>query len=628
MPRKNPPAAAPGSRFAPLTGNDIETQTDSGSFSRGRTYFRNGHIRETVLRDDVIEARCEGSDIVPYRVRATLAPAGQGGANPRDVACTCPRGGFCKHIVALLLAWIDDPGRFVARPSLADQLADRSRDDLVALIGRMVERDPDLERLVELPVVHAGAAAANAVTIDEAAIRRQSRSAFATSDPWDWHAAAGSTSALYPVLDLAEGYLAAGQWANAQAVFTNVAEEACEVMLSFNDEEGEISGLIAQCAHGLVTCLDAQAGLPEADRLGEEHRERLIQALYDIWRFDVFEAGGIDLAQDGPEAIARNVTDAERAMVEGWLREERPDGWSKRMVTEFLVMLREEAGLDDGQLLEIYRDAELWDDVAGILLRMDRVDEAVAIAGRYLKTPPGLIGFANALIQRGGEHIGRALALVDDHMWEIEGVNPVQDATIQDWLIAQYSAHDRPQQALVVAERRFKGQPTFRTWQLVRDAARLPGQRPEVWTDLRPKLLGQLRKKKAWTVLVDVHLDEGDVAAAIEAYGKHVEQRRKDRWSMPAWGYGTADQDLRLARAAVAEFPDQAVAIYRQKADTMIGQRNRASYKVAAQHLERVKETLVRHNRTEEWKDLIANLRTEHKTLRALREELDALHLG
>ncbi len=628
MPRKQAPDATNGSCFAPLAEANLQSLTDSGSFSRGRTYFRNGHIREPVLRDASIEALCDGSDSMPYRVTATLAPRGERGDNPREVGCTCPRGGFCKHIVALLLTWIDNPDRFVARPPLADQLAGRTRDDLLTLIGRMVERYPDLEKLVELPVVQAETAAPNVVTIDEATIRRQSRSAFATSDPWDWHAAAGSTSALYPVLDLAEGYLAAGQWANAQAVFTNVAEEACEVMLTFNDEEGEISGLIAQCARGLVNCFDAQAELPDDDRLGEEHRERLIQALYDIWRFDVFEAGGIDLAQDGPEAIARNVTGQERAMVEGWLKDERPDGWSKRMVTEFVVMLREEAGLDDAQLLEIYREAELWDDVAGILLRMDRVDEAVAIAGRHLKQPQSLIAFATALADRGGEHRARALALVDDQMWEVEGVNPVHDATIQDWLIAQYSASDRPREALAVAERRFKGQPTLRTWQMVRDAARLPGQAPEVWTDLRPKLLGQLRKQKAWTVLVDVYLDEGDVAAAIDAYGQHTEQFRKDRWYTPAWGYGAADQDMRLARAAEADYPDQAVAIYRQQAETMIGQRSRAHYKVAAEHLAQVKDILTRHNRADEWKSLIAGLRVEHKTLRALREELDALGLG
>lgn len=97
-------------------------------------------------------------------------------------------------------------------------------------------------------------------------------------------------------------------------------------------------------------------------------------------------------------------------------------------------------------------------------------------------------------------------------------------------------------------------------------------------------------------MLVDVRLDEGDVAA----YGKHTEKVRKDRWYLPARGYGGTDQELRRAQAAEAEFFDQAVAIYRRKADGMIGQRNRASYKGAAAYLARVRETLRRHGRREE----------------------------
>ncbi len=144
----------------------------------------------------------------------------------------------------------------------------------------------------------------------------------------------------------------------------------------------------------------------------------------------MIEVGGIDLAQEGPEAIARNVTPDERAMVEGCLREERPTDWGKRMVVEFQVMLREEAGLDDEQLLEIYREAELWDDVAGMLLQLDRVDEAVPITARQVTAPYSFLAFANALIQRGGDHVARAITLVDDRVWEAEGKNPVRSPNV------------------------------------------------------------------------------------------------------------------------------------------------------------------------------------------------------
>jgi len=609
-----------------LTADDVKAQTDGGSFTRGRAYFREGRIHDTVLRETTIEAMCDGSDDLPYRVQTTIPLREDRDETLHTAFCTCPRGGFCKHIVALCLAWIDDPGRFVELPPLADVLNDRSGEDLIALIVRMVGRYPDLERLVLLPTPGSpGEGSANEPTVDERIIRQQARSAFVAVDRWDWHAAAGSISELYPLMELGRSYVDVRHWADALTVYTTVAEEACEVLLEFNDEESEIGSLIAACAMGLVACFDAQAELPVEQKLSEELRERLIQALYDIWRFDVIEVGGIDLAQEGPESIARNITDEERAMVEGWLREERPTDWGKRMVVEFQIMLREHAGLDDEQLLGIYREAELWDDVAGMLLQLDRVDEAVAIAARHVTAPHSFLAFANALIQRGGDHVAQAITLVDDRVWEAEGKNPGHDVQLQDWLVARLSEHQRPREALAIAERRFKAQPSMKTWQAVQSTATLTGQAPEVWRDLRPALLAQLRKQKAWSTLMDIHLKDGEVADAIDAYGKRNDQVRTDRWYTPAWS--ALDQDVRLAAACEADFPDQAVAIYRLKADGMIANRQRASYTMAAEYLARVKATLERHGRADEWNALIAEVRTTNKTLRALGEELDALGL-
>ena len=47
-----------------------------------------------------MRAACRGSSGGPYRVEATLAVAGEGGRNPVEYFCDCPRGGFCKHVVA------------------------------------------------------------------------------------------------------------------------------------------------------------------------------------------------------------------------------------------------------------------------------------------------------------------------------------------------------------------------------------------------------------------------------------------------------------------------------------------------------------------------------------------------
>src|SRR5690242_9454702 len=91
-------------RFKPLTATDVERRTDSASYRNGLSYERNDYIEDAVLRGTLLRARCQGQSGGPYTVTATLVP----GDAPRDDplagwSCTCPRGGFCKHIVALLL---------------------------------------------------------------------------------------------------------------------------------------------------------------------------------------------------------------------------------------------------------------------------------------------------------------------------------------------------------------------------------------------------------------------------------------------------------------------------------------------------------------------------------------------
>lgn len=606
--------------FAPLTEQDIEAQTDSGSFSRGRTYARQARIHDTVLRGDVIEALCDGSDYLPYVVHATLARQGEAGPNPKDFSCTCPRGGFCKHVVALLLTWIDEPARFAVRAAVRELLAKKSREELEALVGEMLRRYPDLESLLDVPLTPSGDVAANVSTIDAAAIRGQVQAAVAPLDPWAWDSSRYLSGNLDHLLQLGQRYVDAGQWANAQVVYANLADEIMEMLRQFGDEEGELTGVISACVAGLVSCLDAQADLSEEHRLSEEQRERLITTLYEIWHFDTFEIGGLDLAQAGPEAISRNATDAERAMVEEWLARELGGDWSRSMVTDFRVMLREHAGATDEEILALYREAELWDEVAHLLLQMDRVGEAIAVARRRIQQARALVGFADALAARGGEDVDRALTLIDDRLWENEGEDPYEDAILQDWLRVQYTAHGRGKEALEMSQRGFRHQPTLQAYLAVRDAARLAGQPEGTWEALRPELLARLRERNDWVTLVQIHLEEGNVRAALDAYAASSETARR---GIGYTSYAGPTLVLDLAAAAETDYPDDAIRIYRELAEGRIGYRTRDNYRVAAEYLARMKGTLEHHGRAEEWREFIADLRVRYKTLRALQDELN-----
>jgi hypothetical protein len=86
-------------------------------------------------------------------VEATLGPKGIVADD-----CSCPIGGRCKHVAALLYTWIDDPDAFTTMDDVDTLLAKRSQAELTDLIHKMIDRYPDLV-LLELPLPGARARA-------------------------------------------------------------------------------------------------------------------------------------------------------------------------------------------------------------------------------------------------------------------------------------------------------------------------------------------------------------------------------------------------------------------------------------------------------------------------------------
>lgn len=128
---------------------DIKRLCSDRSFQRGQSYYRSGALFEPVRQGTELRGYCEGSSYEPYRVSVRLGSQGI-----EHSACTCPYdwGGLCKHQTALLLTWLYEPDSFHTVAPLDELLANRSQQELIALIKEMLKREPDLVRLLELPV--------------------------------------------------------------------------------------------------------------------------------------------------------------------------------------------------------------------------------------------------------------------------------------------------------------------------------------------------------------------------------------------------------------------------------------------------------------------------------------------
>jgi uncharacterized Zn finger protein len=83
--------------FTP-TDDDIRTWVGDQSFSRGQRYHRQKAITNPRRQGDTLKAHCFGSAPQPYRVAVTLGKSGI-----ISDRCSCPIGGRCKHVAALLL---------------------------------------------------------------------------------------------------------------------------------------------------------------------------------------------------------------------------------------------------------------------------------------------------------------------------------------------------------------------------------------------------------------------------------------------------------------------------------------------------------------------------------------------
>ncbi|HEX5499948.1 MAG TPA: SWIM zinc finger family protein, partial [Thermomicrobiales bacterium] len=602
---KGEPHAETPEAYRPLTPEQIASQTDSGSFSRGKTYFRGGRIFAPLRRGPVIQARCRGSSGGPYRVEATLASAGgKRKKNPVAYFCDCPRGGFCKHVVALLLAWIDAPERFEVRPPIAEMLAAKSREELLALVERMVQQAPDLETMIELPMPVAGAPSGEA--LDEGVLRRQVEAAFSNDgggrydygyghgysygrSSWhefdEWASFADVAADLRKLVDLADSYTEAGQWRNAIAAYAVIAETTIPHLEEMQDEEGSLLDIVIDCDAGLAKCLETQEWLPEADRLTPAERTRLIDAMLAIWQADV-EQGSVGIAEEGPEAIAREATADEKRRVGKLLHaaidrsagDEPMRSWRRREAIGFLALLGPDGGLSDEELLAEYRAAELWEETAHTLLRLGRVDEAIGLAARHVTQSQSLLDFADALLESNEpQQVARALDLVDDRLWEQEGKAPHEDQLLLAWLGRQYAAHGDPTKALAMARRRFEGSPSQQTYDAVKEAALLPGQPADYWDKVRPKLIAALRKQGVDGSLIEIFLDEGDVVAAVAALEASEKKRGRPTFGFGLGGlyYAPGGLETRVAEAAEASDPDAAIRIYRRMADREIDARQR-----------------------------------------------------
>lgn len=306
--------------FPRLTIAQVRQLSDENSFERGTDYFHAGKITAPTLIGLKLCARCHGSQFEPYQVSVVF---GKKGLESYD--CSCPRGGFCKHVVALLLNYVFKPKSIHVLVPLETALEPFSKKELEALVSEMVEQEPELIHLVEL------SSARLAGRVDEAAYRSLA------SGTCSQDSSSAIERGLKTLSDMADRLAKSRDWLAAGTAYCIFLDEVLshygEEMMGF-DEEGDIAILVDELAEGLGKCLGNEA--PD-----QKDRRKWIQTLLNAVLADV-NLGGIDLAPSAEEAVLKYATPQERKWIEEKVRNEmeRSSGWEKESLQGFLERMQ------------------------------------------------------------------------------------------------------------------------------------------------------------------------------------------------------------------------------------------------------------------------------------------------
>ncbi|MBN1814274.1 MAG: SWIM zinc finger domain-containing protein [Anaerolineae bacterium] len=534
----------------------IRQQATAESFSRGENYYHGSAVVSLIQRGNVLQAEVEGSQYEPYRVRVTFDEGGVTGAT-----CDCPYdwGGWCKHIVATLLACLREPDLIEERPTLDELLADLDHEQLRGLLLHLAANDPHAADEIESQIAlgqaipdESGIGVSPKDTpqrrtqVDPKPIRRQVSDILHSLDrmrPSEayWHVSS-VVDQVRQLLCQVQDFVEAGDGRNALLLLEAITDEYVEGWTCLDDSDG----FAGEFFEDLGTAW-TEAGL-SADDLTSEERQQWAQTL-TRWQAEVGDYG-IDDAFDAAQAA---ILQGEITRLGAW-EDEAPWYADKLAVARLRVLERQERYQEYLYLAQAEGQLGLY---VLMLARLGWVQEAVDEGLQYLDEPSQFLALARVLRER--EELAAALR-VAEHGLTVEG----RKGELAAWLCDLADAMGETERALEAASVAFREIPSMAAYQRVQELA---GQR---WPELREEMLTHLRRASGYAcsqAQVDVFLHEGlldnAIAAVEKGAGYDLLERVMDAVveHRPEWVIGAAcGQAERIIEAGQSKYYHHAVS--------------------------------------------------------------------
>lgn len=587
-----------------LTEAAIRQLATPESFRRGSEYYESGAVLSLARRGDQLLAEVEGSQYEPYRVQVTLTETGIAAAH-----CSCPYdwSGYCKHIVAVLLAAIHKPEEITERPTLESLLDGLDADRLRAILLHLDRRYPDMADEIEAQVALAQVGPADEpeglrrrqTPLDPAPFRRQVRGILHRLDHLRaseaYWAVEGVVDDVRAVLNQALPYLEAGDGHNALVVLEAVTGEYLAGWEYLDDSDGFAGDFFGSDLGPLWAEALLSADLSAAER--REWRKKLTQWQRELEDYGLEEAfdvaiGALDYWWDYPPL--QRVFDGEITERGAW-ESAAPDYADDLAIARLNVLARQKRFQEYLYLAEAEGQTERY---VTMLVQLGRVQEAVEYGLEYLATTDEALALAQALQQRG--EVASALRIAE-HGLTLEGPKTALARWLRDQAIGM-KAFDTALSAAMVA---FRESPTLADYQA------LPNLAGAQWPSLKENLLAHVRQTSGRNpqATIEILLHEGLVDEAIAVADKHP--------------YYMIIEPV--VDAAIHVRPDWAIRAACKEAEAIIEAKKADRYRHAVRWLEKACAAYRAAGRENEWCSYLEKLIAEHQRKYSLRPMLEAL---
>jgi uncharacterized Zn finger protein len=572
-----------------ITESALKSLSTPESFARGHELYQADAVFDTLRQGDLLTGKCKGSSAPFYQLNVQLDEGGI-----QEASCTCPYdwGGYCKHIIALVITYIHNPDAFIEQKKIEELLKDLDKDSLVRLIAKMADKKPDLYSWLQTanPAVSAKSQPVQSPSkrkteVSKTEYKRQIQNILHSLQGYRMSEAywmmGGMVDQLEHIRDTANDFLEADDAQGALVILTTLLTEVSGSYEQFDDSDGVLGDFFSGLALPFVEAI-LSADLSKTERRGlSKELEPVIEELsaYGIDDLDVILAalnrGWSDEAPNELENYEIDNTILIEAKLNILERQNR--------VEEYLKLC-----LETGE----YRRYILKQ------IEVGEFEKAVEVSWKTLTQASDALIIARALRDAG--HLPDALRLAEKGLG-LDGSK--HDLGV--WLGPIEETQGQIEQAIQAYQAAFTSLPSL---ELHCTLKKLSGAN---WELLRSTLMQVLQDSRHMDVLVDVYLFEETWDQAIGVADQAGE-----------WNYSLIGK---VADAVLPFRPDWVIQASQKQAETLIAKTQSKYYVIAAGWLAKMKQAYLSSGRKAEWLAYLDGLKSTYSRRSALQAELKKL---